>query len=130
MTAVRVLQESLLISSVATGGLLAPFVQYQLYRHLRRQHREAIDRLGIQSPSFLWREDQQASDSDATFEQFFTSGNYQALEDRQLTAMWGRVRLLRCMSGIGFVLLLITLLVFHADPSSLWDFLVDLFGHY
>jgi hypothetical protein len=60
------------------------------------------------------------------FEQFFSSVNYQGLKDQQLNAWWRRVRFLRRMSGVGFALLLITLLVFWADPTSLWDFLVDL----
>jgi hypothetical protein len=91
---------------------------------LRRQHRKAFDRLRITSPSFLWREE--ADNSSAAFEQFFSSENYQALRDRQLNVWRKRVRLLRWISGVGFALLLITLLVFRADPSSLWDFLVDL----
>jgi hypothetical protein len=120
----RVIQLSLFVSSVATGGLFAPIAQYQIYLHLRRQHREAFDRLRITSPSFLWREE--ADNSSAAFEQFFSSENYQALKDRQLNVWRRRVRLLRWISGVGFALLLITLLVFRADPSSLWDFLVDL----
>jgi hypothetical protein len=128
MTAVRILQGSLLISSVATVGL-ETIVQYQIYRHLRRQHRKAFDGLGIPSPSFLWREDRQADISSAAFEQFFTSRHYQALKDRQLNALLRRVGFLRWMSTIGFALLLITLFVFRADSSSLWDFMIDLW-HY
>jgi hypothetical protein len=127
MMAVRVFEASLLISSVAIGGVFAPIVQYQIYRRLRQRHRKVIDGLGIPSPSFLWREDRQSDD--LAFEQLLTSGSREALQDRQLNILWGRVRFLRCLSGIGFALLLIALLVFRRDSGSIWYFLVDL-GRY
>lgn len=78
---------------------------------------------------FLWREDRQADNSSAAFERYFSSENHKAREDRQLDALWKRLRFLRRASGVGFAFLLITLLVFWGDPGSLWDFFVDL-GHY
>jgi hypothetical protein len=128
MTALGVIQTSLFISSVATAGILVPIVQYQIYRHLRRQQREAFDRLEIApSPSFLWRDDRQAAST--AFEQFFSSGKYETLKDPQLNALWRRVRFIRWVSGVSFALLLITFLVFRAVPDFLWDLLVN-FGRY
>jgi hypothetical protein len=129
MMAVRVIETSLLISAVATGGVFAPIVQYQIYRHLRQRHRRAIDGLGVRTPSFLWREDRQADDSSVAFEKFLSSGSHQELKDHQLNVLWQRVRLLRWLSGVGFALLLIALFVFRRDPGSLWVFFMDL-GHY
>jgi hypothetical protein len=126
MTALQIVQGSLLTASVATG-LLATIVQYQIYRHLRRQHHKAFDRLGLPRPSFFWREDRQADS--VAFDTYLSSESYRALEDRQLRVLSRRVRALRWMSGAGFALLLITLMVFWAGPNSLWDFLMDL-GRY
>jgi hypothetical protein len=75
MTALGVIQATLLISSAALGGLLAPIVHYQIYRHLRRQHRKTFDRLGISpSASFIWRDfwrdDCEEDNSSVAFERF------------------------------------------------------------
>jgi hypothetical protein len=72
MTALGVIQISLCVFSLAAAAILIPIVRYQIYRHLRRHHRKAFDRLAISGPSFLWREDRDAEGT--AFEQFFSSG--------------------------------------------------------
>ena len=124
MTALGVIQTSLFISSVATAGILVPIVQYQIYRHLRRHHRKAFDQLGISGPSFLWREDRDAESK--AFADFFSSGKHETLKDPRLNALWRRVRLIGWMCCVSLALLLITFVVFRADPDHVWDFLVDL----
>jgi Sec-independent protein secretion pathway component TatC len=47
MTALGLIQTSLCVSFLAAAAILLPIVHYQLYSHLRRQHRKAFDRLGI-----------------------------------------------------------------------------------
>jgi len=124
MTALSVIQISLCAFSLAAAAILIPIVRYQIYRHLRRHHRKAFDRLEISSPSFLWREDR---DQESTaFEQFFSSGKHETLKDPQLIALRRRESLIWWGSGVSFVLLLITFLVFRADPNHVWDFLIDL----
>jgi hypothetical protein len=128
MTASGLIQTSLCVSFLSAAAILLPIVHYQLYSHLRQQHRKAFDRLGV-SPSaydFFCRDDRPADDSNVAFEQFFSSGNHQALRDRHLDALWRRLRLIRRMCGVSFLLLLITFLVFRADPNGVWAFLVDL----
>ena len=123
MTALGVIQRSLCVSFLAAAVIYLP-VRYQIYRHLRRQHRKAFDRLGISSPSFLWREDRDAEST--AFEQFFSSGKHETLKDPRLNALWRRVRLIGWMCCVSLALLLITFVVFRADPDRVWDFLVDL----
>jgi len=128
MTALGLIQTSLCVSFLASTAILLPIVHYQLYSHLRRQHSKAFDRLGI-SPSaycFFWRDDGPADGSSVAFEQFFSSGNHQALKDRHLDALWRRVRLIRWACGVSFGLMLITFLAFRADPNGVWAFVVDL----
>jgi hypothetical protein len=128
MTALGLIQTSLCVSFLAATAIVLPIVHYQLYSHLRRQHRKAFDRLRI-SPSaywFFWRDDGPADGSNVAYEQYFSSGNHQALKDRHLDALWRRVRLIRWACGLSFALLLITLLVYRADPNGAWAFLVDL----
>src|SRR5476651_2169645 len=115
MTALGVIQLSLCVSFLASAAILIPIVRYQIYRHLRRHHRKAFDRLRISSPSFLWREDR---DTESTaFEQFFSSGKHETLRDPQLNALRRRESLIWRACGVSFVLLLITFLVFRADPA-------------
>jgi hypothetical protein len=124
MTSPGVIQATLLISSVALGGILLPFAHYRIYHHLRRQHRKTFDRLGISpSASFIWREywseDCEVEGSSAVIERFFSSGDYRTLKDQQLNAMWRRVRLIRWVSCVGFALLLITFMLFRTVPDWL-----------
>ncbi len=128
MTALGVIQTSLCASFLGAAAILLPIVDYQLYSHLRRQHREAFDRLGVSASAyhFFWRDDHPEDGSSVAFEQFFSSGNHQILKDRHLDALWRRVRLIRWVCGVSFALLLITFLLFRADPNGVWAFLVDL----
>jgi hypothetical protein len=41
MTALGLIQTSLCVSFLATAAILLPIIHYQLYSHLRRQHRKA-----------------------------------------------------------------------------------------
>ena len=130
MTVLGVIQASPFLSSLALFGLLQPVVYYQIHRHLLRHHRKAVDRLGISTDaSFIWKvfgkDDRQSDNSLVVFDRLFYSGNYRALKDKQLDAMWRRVRLIRWVGGVGFTLLLITFLVFRADPAHIWEFLAS-----
>jgi hypothetical protein len=127
MTLVGVIQISLCVFSLATAAILVPLVQYQIYRHVRRHHRKAFDRLGISSASLLWREDRDAES--AAFEQLISAAKHQTLKDPQLNALRRRESLIWRACGVSFTLLLITFLVFRADPNHVWDFLIDL-AHY
>jgi hypothetical protein len=124
MTALGVIQTSLCVFSLAAAAILIPIVRYRIYRHLRGHHRKAFDRLAISGPSFLWREDRDAEN--AAFEQFFSSGKHETLKDPQLSALRRRESIIWRACGVSFALLLITFLVFRADPNGLWAFLVDL----
>ena len=127
MTALGIIQTSVCVLFLASAAILIPIVRYQIYRHLRRHHRKAFDRLGISSPSFLWREDRGAEST--AFEQLYSSGKHETPKDPQLNALRRRESLIWRACGVSFALLLITFLVFRTDPSHVWDFLVDL-GHY
>jgi hypothetical protein len=124
MTALGVIQISLCVFSLAAAAILVPIVRYQMYRHLRQHHRNAFDRLEIPGPSFLWREDR--DEEGTAFEQFFSSRKHETLKDPQLIALRRRESLIWRGSGVSFVLLLITFLVFRADPNNVWNFLIDL----
>ena len=115
MTALGVIQISLCVFSLATAAILVPIVQYQIYRHLRRHHRNAFDRLAISDPSFLRREDRDVEST--AFEQFFSSGKHETLKDPQLSALRRREGLIWRACGVSFALLVITFLVFRADPT-------------
>jgi hypothetical protein len=124
MTALGVIQIALCVFSLAAAAILIPIVRHQIYRHLRRHHRNAFDRLEISSPSFLWREDR---DKESTaFEQFFSSSKHETLKDPQLIALRRRESLIWRGSGVSFALLLITFLVFRTDPNNVWNFLIEL----
>jgi hypothetical protein len=128
MTALGIIQTALCASFLAATAILLPIVDYQLYRHLRRQHRNAFDQLRV-SPSayhFFWRDDRPQDGSNVAYEHFFSSGSHQALKDRRLDVLWRRVRLIRWTCGVSFALLLITFVVFRADPNGVWAFLTDL----
>lgn len=127
MTALGLIQISLCVFSLAAAAILIPIVQYQIYRHLRRHHRKAFERLAISNPSFLWREDRDAEST--AFEQFFSSGKHEALQDPQLSALRRRESLIWRASGVSFALLILTFLVFRTDPNGVWAFLVDLSRH-
>jgi hypothetical protein len=124
MTVLGVIQISLCVFSLAVAAILIPIVRYQIYRHLRRHHRKAFDRLAVSGPSFLWREDRDAEGT--AFEQFFSSGKHETPNDPQLSALRRREGLIWRACGVSFALLLITFLVFRADPNGVWSFLVDL----
>jgi hypothetical protein len=124
MTALGVIQTSLCVFSLSAAAILIPIVRYQIYRHLRRHHRKALDQLEISSPSFLWREDRDAEST--AFERFFSSGTHETLKDPRLSTLQRRESLIWWACGVSFVLLLITFLAFRADPNRVWDFLVDL----
>jgi hypothetical protein len=124
MSALGVIQISLCVVSLAAAAILIPIVRYQRYRHLRRHHRKIFDRLGISGPSFLWREDRDVEST--AFEQFFSSGNYETLENPQLKTLRRRESLIWRACGVSFALLLITFLVFRGDPYHVWNFLSDL----
>jgi hypothetical protein len=124
MIALGVIQISLCVFSLAAAAILIPIVRYQIYRHLRRHHRKAFDQLAISSPSFFWREDRDAEST--AFEQFFSSGKHETLKDPQLIALRRRESLIWRSCGVNFALLLITFLVFRADPNGVCAFLVDL----
>jgi hypothetical protein len=126
MTALAVIQKSLCVSFLA-AAVVAVAVKYLLYRHLRRHQREAFDKLRIHSPSFLWREDRDAEST--AFEDFFSSGRHEALNDLRLKALLrlNGVTLRAC--GLSLAFLIITFLAFRADPGHVWNFLLDL-AHY
>jgi len=124
MTVLGAIQISLCGISLAAAAILAPIVQYQIYRHLRRRHREAFDRLAISNPSFLWREDREAED--AAYAQFLPSVKHATLKDPELLELQRRESLIWRACGVSFVVLVITFLVFRADSQHVWDFLVDL----
>jgi hypothetical protein len=124
MIALGVIQTSLCVFSLAAAAILIPIVRYQIYRHLRRHHRKAFDQLAISSPSFFCREDRDAEST--AVEQFFSSGRHETLKDPQLSALRRRESLIWRSCGVSFALLLITFLVFRADPDGVWAFLVDL----
>lgn len=84
-TALGAIQLSLCVFSLASIAILIPIAEYQIYRHLRRHHRKAFERLAIPSPSFLWREERDAES--AAFEEFFSSGTHVVLQDPQLNAL-------------------------------------------
>jgi hypothetical protein len=123
MTALGVIQISLCVSFLAAAVIVLP-VRYQIYRRLRRHHRKAFDQLRINGPSFLWREDRDAES--AAFDEFFVSGNHETLEDSRLNVLLRIETSILRASAASLALLLITFLVFRADPAHIWDFLVDL----
>jgi hypothetical protein len=123
MTALGVIQKSLCVSFLAAAVILLP-VEYQIYRHLRRHHRKAFDHLRVHSPSFFWREDREAEGT--AFADFFSSGKHETLKDPGLNALLRLKGLIWRACGVSFALLLITFLVFRAEPDHVWDFLVDL----
>jgi len=127
MTALGIIQTSLCGFSLAAVVILVPVVQYQIYRRLRRHHPEVFEQLAISSPSFLWREDRDAEST--AFEQYFSSGKHETLNDPQLNALHRREGLIWRACGVSFALLILTLLLFRADPDGLWPFLVDLARH-
>ena len=124
MTTLGVIQVSLCAFSLAAAAILVPIGRYQIYRHLRRHHRKALDRLGISSPSFLWREDRDEESTE--FAQFFSSGKHETLDDPQLNALRRRESLIWRACGASFALLLISFMAFRTDADHVWDFLVDL----
>jgi|HubBroStandDraft_1064217.scaffolds.fasta_scaffold18107_3 hypothetical protein len=131
MSALGVIQASLLTVSVVLFVILQPIFYVQIHLHLVRHHRKACDRVGISTDAWymwkhLWKDDCEPDNSLVVFDRFFYSGKYQALKDKRLDALWHRVRLIRRMSGVGFALLLLTFLVFRADPAHIWDFLREL----
>jgi hypothetical protein len=126
MTALGVIQILLCVFSLATAAILVPILRYQRYRHLRRQHPEVFDQMGISSPSFLWREDRDAES--AAFEQFFSSRKHESLRDPQLNALRRREKLTWRACGLSFAFLLATFLVFRSDANHVWDFLIELAG--
>jgi hypothetical protein len=127
MTALGVIQVSLCVFSLATVAILVPISRYQIYHHLRRRHRKALDRVGISSPSFLWREDRDEESTE--FAQFFSREKHETLNDPQLNSLRRRESLIWRACGASFALLLISFMVFRTDPNHVWDFLVDL-AHY
>jgi hypothetical protein len=127
MTALGVIQISLCVFSLAAAAIVIPIIEYQIYRHLRRHHREAFDQLAIPSPSFIWQEDRDAES--AAFEQFFSSGKHVLLKDLRLSALRRRESLTWWACGVSFALLLLTFVVFRTDPNGVWAFLVDLASH-
>jgi hypothetical protein len=127
MTSLGVIQVSLCVLSLAAAAILIPIVRYQIYGHLRRQHRSALDRLGISSPAFLWREHRDAEST--AFEQFMSSSLHQMPNDPRLDTLRRRESLIWRACGVSFALLLVSFAVFRADPSHVWDFLIDL-GRY
>jgi hypothetical protein len=127
MTSLGVIQVSLCVLSLAAAAILIPIVRYQIYRHLRRQHRNALDRLGISSAAFLWSEDREAKST--AYEQFVSSRIHQMPNDPRLDALRRRESLIWRACGVTFALLLVSFAVFRADPGHVWEFLTDL-GHY
>jgi len=128
MTALGLVQTSLCVSFLAAIAVLLPIADHRLYGRLRREHREAFDRLRI-SPSayhFFWRDDQPEDGSSVAYEQFFSSGSHQALRDPHLDSLWRGVRFYRRFSGACLALLLLSFVVFRSDPGGVWAFLVDL----
>jgi len=123
MTALGVIQWTLCVSCLAAAALSLP-VQYQIYRHVRRQHPRAFRRLGISSPAFLWREDRDADSS--AFDELCASGNPETLHDPRLHTLRRRGNVLAWMCGASLALLLITFVVFRADPAHVGDFMLDL----
>ena len=131
MTPLGRIQTSLLVSSLALLVVLEPILIHQLHRHLRRHHRQALDRAGIPSgASFIWKasvmeNDREADHSSVLLDRFFDSGNHRTLEDRRLDALWGRVRLIRWLACAGLVLLALTWLVSGSVPGYLRDVLTS-----
>jgi hypothetical protein len=124
MTALGVIQILLCVFSLVAAAILVPILRYQRYRHLRRHHRKAFDHMGVSSPSFLWREDRDAEGT--SFEKFFSLGKHESLKDPQLNALRQYENLIWRACGVSFATLLGTFLLFRADPSHVWDFLLDL----
>ena len=123
MTALGLIQQSLCFAFLAAAVAFIP-VRYRIYRRLHRRHRKAFDQLRISSPAFLWREDRDAEET--AFEGFFSSGKHEELNDRRLTALLRLESAIEWACGVSLLLLLITFLVFRADPGHVWEFLVDL----
>jgi hypothetical protein len=123
MTALGIIQWTLCVLHLAAAALSLP-VQYRIYRHVRRQHPRAFRRLGISSPAFLWREDRDAESM--AFDELCASGNPETLQDPRLQALRRRGNVLAWMCGASLALLLITFVVFRADPGNVGDFMLDL----
>lgn len=123
MTGLGVLQASLCASFLGAAVIVLP-IEYQIYRHLRRQHRKAFDQLRIQSPSFLWREDRDAES--AAFADFISYQRHVTPNDPRLNSLLRLKSFIWRACGVSLVLLLSTFLVFRADSAHIWDFLVDL----
>ncbi|MGA8706676.1 MAG: hypothetical protein WB646_06760 [Steroidobacteraceae bacterium] len=123
MTGLGAIQTSLCASLLVAALVILP-IEYQLYRRLRRHHRKTFDRLRIDSPSFLWREDRDAEDT--VFAHLFSSRTHETLNDPRLNALVRLKGYIWLLCGVSLALLLSTFLIFRADPAHVWGFLVDL----
>src|SRR5579863_10217154 len=84
LTALGAFQVSLCGASL-TAAVAILAVEYLIYRHMRRHHREAFDQLGIRGPAFLWREDRNSEDTG--FEDFVSSRKHATPDDSRLKSM-------------------------------------------
>ncbi|SPE34819.1 hypothetical protein SBBP1_740001 [Burkholderiales bacterium] len=92
---------------------------------MRRHNPEAFDRAGF-SPAD-WGGGDNPGEHFGNFKDFLSSGKHHELEDPRLDALWRNLKLMQRLLLVSFSLLLITFLVFRADPAGVGAFLLDFF---
>jgi hypothetical protein len=108
---------------VTTLAVFLPLADYQLRSHIRRTHPRVWRRFGFPSVSFFsvpWKHEHETIIADIEFGEFFSTGQYKALDDPRLNTLWQRHRALRWIGGIAMALMAVNFWVFRAVPDFSW----------
>jgi hypothetical protein len=123
VTLVGNIQSALCIVVVTTLAFFLPLADYQLRSHIRRNHPRVWRRFGFPSVSSFsvpWKNEREALIADIGFGEFFSRGQYTALNDPLLNTLWQRKRALRRIGGVAMALMAVNFWVFRTAPDFSW----------